>query len=68
MTNQHVNYLDPDHSIFDMAARGALVAQLVKPVLQTRRGKRDNLEIIFQISPLKHMLRPVIRTVLPRQF
>ena len=25
-------------------------------VLQIRRGKRDNLEIIFHITSLKHML------------
>ena len=25
-------------------------------MLQVRRGKRDNLEIIFHITPLKHML------------
>ena len=35
-------------------------------VLQIRRGKRDYLEIIFHKTPLKHMLRPIIRTVLPR--
>ena len=37
-------------------------------VLQIRRGKRYNLGIIFQITPLKHMLLPIIGTVLPRQF
>ena len=29
-------------------------------VLQIKRGKRDNLGIIFHIDPLKHMLRPII--------
>ena len=33
-------------------------------VLQTRRGKRDNLGIIFHIAPLKRMLHLIIRTVL----
>ena len=32
------------------------------------RGKRDNLGLIFCITPSKHMLRPIIRTVLTRQF
>ena len=31
-------------------------------VLQIRRGKRDNLEIISFSSKKKHILRPVIRT------
>ena len=31
---------------------------MVFSVLQIRRGKRDNLGIIFHITPLKHMLRP----------
>ena len=35
-------------------------------VLQMRRGKRDNLRIIFQITPLTHILGPIIRTVSPR--
>ena len=35
-------------------------------MLQIRRGKSDDLEIIFHITPLKHMLRPIIRTVLLR--
>ena len=36
---------------------------LNKPVLKIRRGKRDNLEIIFHIAPLKLMLGSIIRTV-----
>ena len=32
-------------------------------VLQIRRGKGDNLRIIFQITPLTHILGPIIRTV-----
>ena len=40
-------------------------------VLQIRRCYRDNfnnLGIIFYISPLKRMLRPIIRTVSLRRF
>ena len=37
-------------------------------MLQIRRGKKDNLWIILHITPLKHMLRPSIRTVSLRQF
>ena len=37
-------------------------------VLQIRRGKRGDLGIIFHITPLKRMLRPIIRTVLSRGF
>ena len=37
-------------------------------VLQIRRGKRDNLEIIFHITPLTRMVQPSIRTVSPRRF
>ena len=33
-----------------------------KPVLQIRRGKRDNLEIISHNTSLNHMLQPIIRT------
>ena len=33
------------------------------PVLQKRRSKRYNLGIIFHFTPLKHILRPIIRTV-----
>ena len=34
-----------------------------RPELQVRRGKRDNLGIIFHLTPLKHMLGPIIKTV-----
>ena len=37
-------------------------------VLQVKSGKRDNLGIIFLITPLKCTLRPVIRTVSSRRF
>ena len=37
-------------------------------VLQIRRGKRDNLGILFHITPLKHMLQAIIRTVSARRF
>ena len=30
-------------------------------VFQIRRGKRENLGIILRITPLKRMLRPIIR-------
>ena len=40
-----------------------VVLQCSKSVLQIRRGKRDNLGMIFHITPLKHMLRSIIRTV-----
>ena len=33
-----------------------------------KKGKRDNLGIISHYTPLKCMLRPIIRTVLPRLF
>ena len=36
-------------------------------MLQIRRGKRDNLGIICNISPVKHMLRPIMRIVSPRR-
>ena len=36
-------------------------------VLQIRRGKRNNLGIIFHIALLKYMLGPVIRTVSSRE-
>ena len=29
-------------------------------VLQIRRGKRDNLGIIFHLTPLKRMLHPIM--------
>ena len=35
--------------------------------LQIRRGKEDNLGIIFHKAPLKRMLQHIIRTVLPRR-
>ena len=38
----------------------------VYPVLQIRRGKMDNSRIIFHVTCLKHMLRPVIRTRLAK--
>ena len=34
---------------------------------QIRRGKRDNLGTIFHITPLKRMLRPIIKTVSTRR-
>ena len=37
-------------------------------MFQVRRGKRDNLRIIFHISPLKCLLRPIIRTASRRRF
>ena len=36
--------------------------------LQIREGIEDNSKIIFLISQRKHILRPLIRTVLVRQF
>ena len=39
-----------------------------KSVLQIRRGKQVILGIIFHITPLKHMLLPIIRTVSARRF
>ena len=33
-----------------------------------KKGKGDNLGIIFHITTLKHMLQPIIRTVLQRRF
>ena len=37
-------------------------------VIQIRRGKRDNLEIISHNAPLTHMSQPIIRTALLRHF
>ena len=42
--------------------------RLTSSVLQIRRGKRDNLGILFHITPLKCMLWHLIRTVSERQF
>ena len=40
----------------------------VHSVLQIRRGKSNNLGIIFHITPFIHILWPFIRTVSPRRF
>ena len=39
-----------------------------KTVLQIRRVNRDNFGITVRITPLKHVLQPIIRTVSPRRF
>ena len=36
---------------------------IISPVLQIRRSNGDNLGIINHISPLKHLFRPIKRTV-----
>ena len=45
-----------------------ITTQVHVPVVQMRMGKRDNLGMIFHITPSKLMLGPIIRTVLLRQF
>ena len=47
------NIADPDQ-----IASGSvwLMSSLIWAVLQIRRGKRDNLGIIFHVTPLKSML------------
>ena len=52
------------------SAAGVIGALRVKQfaVPQIRMGKREDLGIIFGIVPLKRMLRPIIRTVLPIRF
>ena len=32
-----------------------------------KKAKRDDLGIIFHITPVKHMLCPILRTVLSRE-
>ena len=39
-----------------------------RSVLQIRRSKRNNYGIIFHITPLKHLLQHIIRTISPRWF
>ena len=45
-----------------------LITFTIIAVLQIRKGNGDNLVIIFLITPLKHTLRPIIRTVSSRRF
>ena len=47
---------------------GTSVGNGALAVLPIRRGKRDNLGIISRNTPLKRMLRPVIRTISARRF
>ena len=44
------------------------ISILPNTLLQIRRGKRDNLGIIFCITLLKCIMLPVIRTILLRRF
>ena len=57
-----------DFLIYDMTVafptQDFTILELTFSGLQIRRDNRDNLGIIFHITPLKCMLRSIIRTVL----
>ena len=58
-----------DNNIINVSISQTLKSQNKKYVgFQIRRGNKDNLGIIFIITPLKRILRSTIRTVSSRRF